>query len=348
MRKTLLFTLIIFSAIQLVQAQGIKTVSLKQEHMSYVLASFHITDVVDDRTDKAIVGRINGEKIDLQNGALASIKNYIAKNVTQGPSSQPIVLHIKKLYFDIRKSGAGWKGISEVVFSFYVGDRELTTLTGKGEQEMNNEPLAFVDEFIKKALESDFQRFDTWWAQNRGKIPTAATVRVIVKMGLSVNKPDCIIFSGARPLYISDFQGDLPPGIGVEHAATLSGVGFETSGETQNGQIVLTVTLTPYFNKAGSWFKKFGEHQNEILAHEQAHFNITALKTCELANMIRSTTFSKDTYEKQLEDMMHQNTDETNKEQELFDNETNHGTIRDKEIAWESKVKQMLYTAGCY
>ena len=45
---------------------------------------------------------------------------------------------------------------------------------------------------------------------------------------------------------------------------------------------------------------------------------------------------------------MRANTENANKQQATFDEETNHGIIRDKETAWEAKVKESIKSGGCY
>lgn len=346
-----LFFVIIFCSIALsVNAQGVRSVALRQEHVAYTPGSYYISNVVDDRADKTSIGSLNSGstigKLNLQNGAAEAIKGFIDRNVTQNKTTQAIVMHITRLNFDIKKSGGQWRANGDVAFTFYAGDRKLIELSGKGEKEMDNNPVDFIDEFIKKALGNDLKKFDSWWVQNHDRIPTAATVKVIPVIGKTVSKPGCIVYSLNRPLNIADFQGPPEDNI-VELAATLSGVGMESSGATQNGQLVLTVTLTPYFSKSGSWFKAEGKSPG-VLAHEQTHFDITAIKVCELITKISNTTFTRENYEKKIEELMTQNSEETNKEEALFDTETNHGIIHEKEAEWEKKVKDRIRVLGCY
>jgi hypothetical protein len=45
---------------------------------------------------------------------------------------------------------------------------------------------------------------------------------------------------------------------------------------------------------------------------------------------------------------MQWNTDVTDKEQATYDAETNHGTIRDKQLEWEKKISEQVRACGCY
>ncbi|MCD6013284.1 MAG: hypothetical protein K0Q79_3146 [Flavipsychrobacter sp.] len=346
MQKTLLLLmltcLVTFTAI----GQGIKTVALKQERIAFAPVNYYIANVTDDRKDKNSIGKISKDVLNLQGGASAAIKNFIDKGVIQNTSRQAISIHITQLDFNIKKQSYSWKTDAEVTLAFYVNDQKLIELNSKGQKEADGDPLEYVDEFIKKAIESDLKRFDTWWAQNRGKIPTMPTVEVTVNIGRTINKPNTIVYSTARPLSVADFEATPQEG-GLEQAATLSGSGFQTAADVRNGQVVVNVTITPYFDRAGSWFKK-GGHTQAVLAHEQAHFDITALTTCELANRIRNTTFQKTTYEQKLDEMLKESREEGRKEQARFDQETEHGTLRDKELEWEKSVRDKIATCGCY
>lgn len=328
-------------------AQGGRVLTLKTGRLAYAPVGYYISNVFDDRTDKGTIGTMDKERIDLQGGASLAIKKYADNNITQDRGAQAISIHIEQLKFGVKKDHNGWTAKAEMTIAFYVNEQKLVELESKGEKEMDGDPADYVDEFIKHALESDLKRFGNWWAQNKSRIPTASVVQVNVVVGKTIDKPNAIVYSVSRPLAIADFQG-MPAEGGPELAATLSGIGFASAGETKNGQIVLTVTLTPYFSRSGSWFKKGGQHPLEVLAHERAHFNITALKACELAARIRQSTFTKDNYEQQLDDMMHANTDAAGKEQSLFDEETAHGTIRNKELEWEQKIKDRIAACGCY
>jgi hypothetical protein len=345
--KRFFFFLII--CISTLQATGQKTIQLKQVRLPYAPKNYCITDVIDDRSDKSSVAKIKGdktEKADLPGGAGEAIKSYLAKNVAQDRSKQPITLHITKFYFDIKKTGAQWASDAEVTITFYAGDRKLVELSGKGQKTNMNDPLEYVDEFTKKALENDLKNFDNWWQQNKDRVPTATTVKVIANVSKAVSKPDYIPYSTSRPLSIADFQGT-PQGYVIELAATLSGIGMESDGQTKNGQMVITLNFTPYFSRSGSWFKNEGKNPR-VLAHEQTHFDITAIKACELVNKIRSMTFTQDNYEAMIQNMMKQNSAAANEEEALFDSETAHGTIREKEEEWEKKVKERIKTVGCY
>ena len=331
-------------------AQDARPVQLKQGHIAYAPKNFYVYDVVDDRENKGIVGSIRGGDrggdFNLQNGAAAAIKGFIAGNVTQDKTTQGVVVHISKLNFNIKKPGADWQEDADVVLTFYIAGKNLIELSGKGSRTTGDDPMSFIDEFVRKTVENDLKKFDGWWEQNRDRVPLSSTVKVVATIGKIPKKPNCIAYSLQRPLAISDFTGPVEPNI-IELAATLSGTGMESSGQTVKGQLVLSIVITPYFDRSMSWFKDAGNKQ-QVLAHEQAHFDITAINACELVSRINNTVFTQENYEQKLQELLSENNDVTGKEQAKYDEETNHGTIRDKQLEWETKTKERIRAVGCY
>jgi len=49
-----------------------------------------------------------------------------------------------------------------------------------------------------------------------------------------------------------------------------------------------------------------------------------------------------------INDLQKQNTQESYDEENMYDNETNHGIIKDKQIAWQNKLTEQIRTIGCY
>jgi len=167
-----------------------------------------------------------------------------------------------------------------------------------------------------------------------------------VAIGRTTDKPNCIVYSLQRPLSIADFTGPAEGQI-EELAATYSGIGMGYSSQTQNGQVVLDLKVTPYFDKSQSWFKEEGKNPR-VLAHEQAHFDITAIKACELAETIRNTSFTQENYQQLIQQLQKQNAKDANEEEATYDSETNHGIIEGKQIEWQARLKQKVREMGCY
>ena len=348
--KQLFVVLFLVSASLAAVAQDVLPIKLKQERVGYAPKGFYVHNVVDDRPGDDGLGAITENRkkstIKFAEGAAASLNSFVSAHLTQNKSTTPISLHITKIDFQIKKNGASWRGDALVIFTFYAGEEKLIEYSGKGHAEMDSDPGKYIESFIRQSVEKDLKAFDTWWAQNTEKIPTSDEVRVVVRLAKTTDKPNTIIYSAQRPLSISDFNGRPEHNV-QEMAATVSGIGFSYSSSVQKGQLVIAVTITPYFDKEQSWFREAGKNTN-VLAHEQLHFDITANKACELVNTLRNTAFTKQNYAALLDKLQQQNAEAAGKEQDKYDNESNHGIVRDQQAAWTRKINEQLKASTCY
>jgi hypothetical protein len=348
--KHVLFVAGLLGLVFTVNAQGVKYIQLKQQGVTYSPRGFYISGVTDDRTDKSSIGEMTGggrkDKIAFEKGTAPALENFIEHNVTQDNSTQAIVMHITKMDVNARKEGGEWKIDAALTFTFYAAGKQVVEYSGKGHGQIDGDAGEYIDGFLRTAIENDLKRFDAWWEQNKGRVPTSSQVKVNVTMGRTTDKPNCMVYSLQRPLVISDFTGPVEEQI-PELAATFSGIGMGYSGKTQNGQVVLDIVVTPYFDRSNSWFKAAGKNPR-VLAHEQTHFDISAIKACELASAIRKASFTQENYSGLLDEMQRQNAKESNEEEATYDTETNHGTIEDKQLEWEKKIKEKVKETGCY
>ena len=349
--KLILSVLIIFCALPGF-AQNIRFIKVAPQNIAYAPQDFYLqSGVVDDRADKTVIGNINDngrtQALGINKGAAACFSDIIANHIKQNRRSQPITLHITKLNFDVKKVGDVWKIEALASFTFYAGDNKLLDFNGKGQGETGDDPGTYVETFIRQTFENDLKRFDGWWDKNKGNVVTSSKVKVNVTIGSTIDVPNTIVYDPHRPLQYADFQGPPEKTSGPEMAATLSGMGFSFNSEPRDGQLVINVTITPYFDKSGSWFKEGGKTPR-LLAHEQAHFDITAIKACELATTIQHTGLTAENYKAVLDRLEEKSREDSNTEENTYDDETNHGTINDKQMEWSKKVKDRIRELGCY
>lgn len=343
--KPLFFAISIFSFLA-ANAQHIKYIDLKDEMITYAPKFFFINDVADDRENKGTIGTIDGADIDLRNGAADNFKTFIDKNVNQKRSAQPVILHITKLNCELTWKDNQWQLSVDLGFAYYLNDKSLVEFTGQGNAHTSSDPVDYLGSIINKAFGNDFEKFDEWWAVNKDKIPTAPDVKVNVSIAVNPDKSGTIVYSRQRPLVYSDFKGEIENNPS-EAAATVSGIGVAYQTETRNSQLVVNINIFPNFNTAKSWFRKT-EQEARVLAHEQTHFEITALYACKLAKTLRTTRFTKENYSRYIEELQKQNSAAAIQEEDIYDNETIHGTIPDKQEEWQIKIKEEIKNCGCY
>jgi len=146
-----------------------------------------------------------------------------------------------------------------------------------------------------------------------------------------------IVWNENYRLKWSDFKA--PHRSGVSYvASTSSGISFSYSYSEINGVIDLNITVHSNFYPEKSWVNP-KEISAYILAHEQAHFDISEIHARILRKKISETTFSKKV-KKELT-TLYSNVDEKRiAMQRLFDKESDHSKIKEKELEWESYIKQ--------
>ena len=216
-------------------AQDIAPIRLQQRATAYIPRSFYVSDVTDSLPGKAAIGMVtDGSKkqpVTIQDGVAAAFKNYITHGQRRADNSQPVVMNVNKLDIDIKKKGSVWQVSAAMGVVFYAGGMRLVEYSGKGVAEVAD-PVDYVGGFISKALDNDLQRFDSWWAANKSRVPVSSAVKVNVTVSKVTTRPHHIVYNLRRPLQISDFTG--PPAVDApEFAATYSGMEFSSAaGET--------------------------------------------------------------------------------------------------------------------
>lgn len=182
------------------------------------------------------------------------------------------------------------------------------------------------------------------WVMGQRKqqdIPVKVVVNIIKEHG----SQNLILYSKDRPLSIKDFKGRpdaASPGVG----ATYSGISMAIEGKTENGVLVTTVALTIYFDPSKSWMKKEGKDER-VLAHEQNHFDLTAIKACALAQAITGEKFHYGNLKQRLLEMHKVHTDALHQWQYDYDRETRHGTDAAQQAVWSSRIQKELAAATC-
>ena len=230
--------------------------------------------------------------------------------------------------------------------TFFAGGIKLVGYYNNGQEQTDTLTDAFIDEFIRRATGECLVKFDQWWSTHKNEYPVSQQVKVNVNIGKTSSVPECIVYNANRPLTVGDFNGHVEIDSN-ENAVTFSGFDFLEAVSVKEGQLVVNLTITPCFNKSKSWFK-VGAGSKILLAHEQGHFDITAINACELVEQLRHTTFTKDNYKTLIDELGKEYEQKKNDEQNAYDSETNHSKIMDKQLEWQHKISEQLKGLECY
>lgn len=349
----LFFSIILYSlSWSCLYAQDIKTIKLKQEKISYKPQRFYIVNVIDDRADTTNIGTMHAgirnklTQINLQNGSSSSISRFLNENMVQDTNAAAIELHLIQLEISEKITGMKQQADLAMGVAFYINGNKLVEYSGTAFMQTGADASIYIETLIRQNLERSLKEFDKWLEQNRNSIVKNAAVEVQVEIAQSLDDPDQILYNKRRPLTFDDFRGP-PDDLSIGAAATFSGVDMKYGTETQNGLTIVKVTITPYADRSKSWKKK-EINSASILAHEQRHFDITAIKACELADSIRKHSFTTDNFRTDLKEMLRKTDKDATQMQLLYDKETIHGTDNKKQKEWNEKLSGMLDKISCY
>jgi hypothetical protein len=147
---------------------------------------------------------------------------------------------------------------------------------------------------------------------------------------------DTIYYDFNRNLTWDDFKGkpvlNSPAG-----AVTASGFAFDAQIKSDGRNIYLNLGVYTFFTKDDSW-KKPGINSAYHLMHEQHHFDITRISAEKFLNELTKAHFTKDNYNALLNSLFDKVYTENTKEQDAYDDETQHSLDVNKQNEWNIKI----------
>ncbi|HYO20905.1 MAG TPA: DUF922 domain-containing protein [Flavisolibacter sp.] len=148
------------------------------------------------------------------------------------------------------------------------------------------------------------------------------------------NEDEMIPWRTQRKLSWEDFHST-PQKQGDAVASTSTSLGI--SYQVKNGELAYTITCN--FSKKKSWGLLKTEY---ILAHEQAHFDITELHARKLYEALYHYEFNPETFKKDIAAIYERIVKEKEEMQEAYDSETDHSRKRRIQYDWLDRIDTML------
>ncbi len=145
---------------------------------------------------------------------------------------------------------------------------------------------------------------------------------------------EMIPWLGVRRLSWEDFQGE-PKKNTDAVASTSTSLGI--SYQVKNGE--LTYRITCNFSKIKSWGTLRTDY---ILAHEQAHFDITEIYARKLYEAMQQYQFNRKTFKKDINQIYQEIVKQKEQMQAQYDGETDHSRKRKIQYDWFEKIDQLL------
>lgn len=149
-----------------------------------------------------------------------------------------------------------------------------------------------------------------------------------------------IWWKDSQKLQWTDFRAK-PDKSSPYKALTESGIKIEIAAKGNDA----TIVLRTYFDKNNSWKK---EENDNLLQHEQLHFDITELCTRKFRQKLDGKTFKISTFQSQLNAMHSEAFRESKQMQQQYDNDTDHSVKTAEQQKWNRKVAEEIKSLNAY
>lgn len=134
----------------------------------------------------------------------------------------------------------------------------------------------------------------------------------------------------------ADFKGK--PDLNSKRAA-ISDCRITSAMKGKKDSILFTVES--FINLNGSWVKE-NQKNDLILKHEQGHFDINEIFARKFRKALKEKKVNKGTINSEFRGMQSEYFNLLNKEQALYDSETDHSTNTEKQLEWDKKISSEL------
>ncbi|HVF80918.1 MAG TPA: DUF922 domain-containing protein [Flavisolibacter sp.] len=139
---------------------------------------------------------------------------------------------------------------------------------------------------------------------------------------------------GNRPLVWADFTGS-PDNSSPYFAYTYWSSKFSFSGARFNGDVAIIdgFECTLQLNPQESWVKP-GKQSEELLKHEQGHFNVGLLYIKDVVKKIKAASFTRANYQAEIKAILNEAHKKYVEMGNRYDEETAHSSNREQQGKW--------------
>ncbi|RNC88541.1 MAG: DUF349 domain-containing protein [Allomuricauda sp.] len=150
---------------------------------------------------------------------------------------------------------------------------------------------------------------------------------------------ESILWSPDIRLEWSNFKGSVPPDA-VPAATTASGISYKYSANLLHHEVDLDFEVSAFFYPRESWYKPRVCDDN-ILQHEQLHFDISELYARKMRFQLQRTAFSKNV-KQEIRDIYREILKELKDFQDRYDWETNFSRNKEAQQEWNARIAEAL------
>ncbi len=123
------------------------------------------------------------------------------------------------------------------------------------------------------------------------------------------------------------------------HAMTASGINSSINIGELPGQIEIELNITAIFSQNQSWTD--GQNKQDLLHHEQIHFDITEWVTRQFIQEVQNFDFSKNFFA-EYNELYEKYSKMHGERQDEYDRDTRHSNIDEQQAIWNKKVSDAL------
>jgi hypothetical protein len=139
----------------------------------------------------------------------------------------------------------------------------------------------------------------------------------------------------------NDFKG-VPPKNAQHFASVNSGMGYRLVSKNRDGKLAIDVDVTTYFYPQLSWKKNSNENNQDLLKHEQLHWDISELYARKLRAAYKKYIPQKNP-KKEVDYIFRKFEKERQQTQKAYDLESNHGLLKDAQEKWSAQIREELF-----
>lgn len=162
---------------------------------------------------------------------------------------------------------------------------------------------------------------------------------LLILLPLNLQEESSIVWDPANKLVWEKFKGT-PENNTDAAATTVSALSYNFRGYVKGGQLIYEYDVKALFFPEKSWVRA-GLKDEELLLHEQLHFDITAWYAAKLRRAFDTITPVADPRDA-IEQVYETLRVELDSMQELYDRETDFSRNTKEQLLWRSRVKSYL------
>jgi hypothetical protein len=328
-------------------------IELKSEKWNINPRDYYIAAVTDDRIEKKDAGRayMNGKPVPATfgNSLESDLMKFFSESVEFDTSKVPLIMSFEK--FRLNETGSMSKHTVSLLFAitFYRetgGKRyKIFEINGNPDLAIKGAYPNPQEKVISASMRNAFENFNKWIEENRDISSLAKSVEVIALPQEHQLKGDTIIWSSEKKLTWKDFNGKVPnTNYGAQSNCMFT---YSMDPEVKDGVIKLKMKAFACFSRYTSWVKD-DKQQDDLLAHEQLHFDICELFMRQLRKKLFTTSLNPMEYDKQIRDFFNAEWDSYQDEQKIYDTETRHGLEKDIQEKWKKNIAARLNALEAY